>query len=198
VRILFFGVLAVAAVAPALVAGIRGPGKYNGVVFYDRWDNNCYLFSGVYLMYISDSLKETLRPFRGRSMEIDAKEVHQPMNPGDGLIKEFAVIGESKDNPRTPSIRGIELRATVSKVAGQMRATIAIRNSGPKDISIDAHALGIAVMAHDKPFFICPSDGTACAVLTRISGASPNGKNTVGRQTWGMEVPGRRPSAGST
>jgi hypothetical protein len=48
------GVLAAVALAPMLVAGIRGPGKYHGVVFYDRWDN-CYLFSGVYLMYISET-----------------------------------------------------------------------------------------------------------------------------------------------
>jgi hypothetical protein len=77
------GVLTAAVVAPMLVAGIRGPGKYNGVVFYDRWDN-CYLFSGVYLMYVSDRVKENLRSYSGRSIEIDAKEVHQPINPGDG------------------------------------------------------------------------------------------------------------------
>jgi hypothetical protein len=40
----FFAALLVAATAaPILVSGIRGPGKYNGVVFYDNWDK-CYLF----------------------------------------------------------------------------------------------------------------------------------------------------------
>jgi len=56
-----------AAAAPTLLAGIRGPGEYNGVVIYDRWDN-CYLFSGVYLMYISDPVKELLRPYQGKSI----------------------------------------------------------------------------------------------------------------------------------
>jgi hypothetical protein len=31
-------------------AGIRGPGKYSGVVVFDRWET-CYIYSGVYLMY---------------------------------------------------------------------------------------------------------------------------------------------------
>ena len=66
--------LIAAATVPSVVAGTRVAGKYNGVVFYDRWDN-CYLFSGVYLMYISDTVKEVLRPYRGKSIEIDAKQV---------------------------------------------------------------------------------------------------------------------------
>ena len=58
--------LVAAADTPILVAGIRGPGKYNGVVFYDRWDN-CYLFSGVYLMYISEGVKQAPLDGFGRS-----------------------------------------------------------------------------------------------------------------------------------
>jgi hypothetical protein len=151
--------LATAAVAPMLIAAIRAPGKYNGVVLYDRWDN-CYLFSGVYLMYISDAIKGALRPYRGKSMEVDAKEVEQPWNPGDGLIKKLAVIGESIDNPRTPSILGIDLRATISELGTRVKATIEISNRGPKDALVDPHELGFAVIAHDKPF-ICPSNGTS-------------------------------------
>jgi hypothetical protein len=179
----------VAVVTPMLLGGIRSAGKYNGLVFYDRWDN-CYLFSGVYLMYVSEVVKETLRPYRGRSMEIDAKEVYQPMNPGDGLIKKLTVIGESKENALAAPIRGVELRASVSKTAGQVRAEVKIRNGGLANISIDAGELGFAVLAHDKPFLICPSDGTSCAVITRISATTPDGKNRVGVQTWGWTVYG--------
>ena len=186
---IFCAALLIAATdAPVLVAGTRGPGKYNGVAFYDRWDN-CYLFSGVYLMYISDKVKEDLRPYRGKSMEIDAKEVQQQMNPGDGLIKKLAVIGESKEDPRpinrTPPIRGVELRATVSNVSGRFRATVEIRNNGSSTVPIESDALGFAVIAHDKPLFICPSDGTSCAVITRISATAPDGKNRIGSQAWG-------------
>jgi hypothetical protein len=190
----FCAALIAAAVAtPMLVAGIRPPGKYNGVVFYDRWDN-CYLFSGVYLMYISDSTKQSLRLYRGKSMEVDAKEVYQPMNPGDGLIKRFAVIGESKEDSRpfyrTPSIRGVELRATISKVASRFRAVVEIRNNDSTNITIESDALGFAVIAHDKPFFFCPSDGTSCAVITRLSASAADGNNRVDSQTWAWAFEG--------
>jgi hypothetical protein len=180
--------LVAAAAAPILVAGARGTGKYNGVIFYDRWDN-CYLFSGVYLMYISEAVKESLRPYRGKSMEIDAKEVDQPMSPGDGLIKKLDVVGESKEDRRpinrTPPIRGVELRASVSRVSGRFRAIVEIRNNSSANVAIESDALGFAVIAHDKPFFLCPSDGTSCAVITRINATSPDGKNRVDSQTWG-------------
>jgi hypothetical protein len=179
--------LIAAAAAPILVAAIRGPGKYNGVVFYDRWDN-CYLLSGVYLMYISDTVKESLRPYRGKSLEIDAKQVYQPNNPGDGLIKKLEIIGESKDDPqpnnRTPSIRGVELRASVARVSGRFRAVVEIHNNSAATVPIESHALGFAVISHDKPFFICPSDGTSCAVITRVSATSAGGMNRIGSQSW--------------
>jgi hypothetical protein len=178
-------------IGATLSAGIRGAGSYNGVVLYDRWDN-CYLFSGVYLMYISDLAKEALRPFRGRSMEIDAKEVVQPMNPGDGLITKLTVVGESRENHRTPPISGIDLRASVTKASGHVKATTEIRNGSPSDISIDPAAFGFAVIAHDKPskpFFLCPSEGTSCAVITRVAGTSPNGKNSINKRAWSWTFP---------
>lgn len=76
-------------------AGIRTAGKYSGVVFFDRW-GGCILFSGVYLMYISEEVKENLREYNGQAIEIDSLEVVQPVNPGDGLIKRFNVIGAAR------------------------------------------------------------------------------------------------------
>jgi hypothetical protein len=78
-------------------AGIRAPGKYSGVVFYDRW-GGCILFSGIYLMYISEDVKDTLRSYEGKAIEINAREVIQPINPGDGLIKELEVVGPATLN----------------------------------------------------------------------------------------------------
>ena len=34
-------------------AGLRAPGKYSGVVIFDRWDG-CTLYSGIYVMYVSE------------------------------------------------------------------------------------------------------------------------------------------------
>jgi hypothetical protein len=57
-------------------------------------------------------------------------------------------------------------------------------------------AVGFALIAHDKPLFICPSDGTSCAVITRISAASPDGKNVINKRSWEWRMRGedRRPS----
>jgi len=185
----FAGLLVTALLIPNLMAGIRGPWHYNGVVFYDRWDN-CYLFSGVYLMYISEAVKETLRPYHGQSIEIDAKEVHQPMNPGDALIEKLVVVGESKVNAQSPPVEGVHLRAAVSNVKGTLRASVEIQNTGHSPIAMSSDALGFAVIAHGRPNFFCPSDGTSCAVITRISAASSGGKDRTGLsgQTWGWRV----------
>ena len=186
--VLSVGLVDVAA-SSVLMAGIRGPGAYNGVVFYDRWDNR-YSFSGVYRMYIADTAKEALRPYRGKSMEIDFEEVHQPMNSGDGLIKRLDVIGESKCDPRpihrTPLIREVGLKAVVSRESsGRFKAAVEIRNNSSSTVPIESGALGFALLVHDEPSVFCPSDGTSCAVSTRISATSADGENRFGSQTWG-------------
>jgi hypothetical protein len=81
-----------AAIPETAFAGIRGPGKYAGVVIFDRW-KSCILFSGVYLMYISENVKEGLREYEGQAILLDALEVRQPKNPGDGLITKYKVLG---------------------------------------------------------------------------------------------------------
>ena len=58
------------------LCAIRGPGKYSGVVIFDRLDG-CHLYSGAYVMEISEKVKEKLRPFVGQAMLIDAEEVFQ-------------------------------------------------------------------------------------------------------------------------
>ena len=86
---LFSPVLLIAALVSVASAGIRGPGKYCGAVVFDRWDA-CTLYSGIYVMYITEAEKEKLREHAGRWVQIDAKKVHQPTNPGDGLISEVS------------------------------------------------------------------------------------------------------------
>src|SRR4051794_5023656 len=94
---------------------IRGPGKYNGVVIFDRWGGS-HLYSGSYVMEISESIKDLLRPYADQPLLIDAKEVYQPINPGDGLISGLEVLGPSKEaeavkSRRGPSLSDLALRA---------------------------------------------------------------------------------------
>ena len=46
-------------------AGILGPGKYSGVVVFDRWDG-CILYRGTYVLYVSENVKEKLRDYDGQ------------------------------------------------------------------------------------------------------------------------------------
>src|SRR6266853_6150883 len=90
-------------------AGIRSAGKYCGVVVFDRWDG-CILYSGVYVMYISEGSKEKLREYSGKAIEIDAKKVSQPINPGDGLITELTYLRPAPAGQNLDSVSGLSLR----------------------------------------------------------------------------------------
>jgi hypothetical protein len=57
-------------------AYLFGPGKYCGVVVFDRW-GTCYLVSGPYVNYVAADVKSGLLPYKGRAMQVDASEVTQ-------------------------------------------------------------------------------------------------------------------------
>jgi len=46
-------------------------------LWFDRWDT-CFLLSGHFVTYISDAVKDELRPYKGKAMQIDASDVFQP------------------------------------------------------------------------------------------------------------------------
>jgi hypothetical protein len=153
-------------------AGIRGPGKYAGTVIFDRW-GGCHLYSGVYLMEISEKVKESLRPYDGRAVLIDAQEVFQPMNPGDGLITRFQVLGPAEE-PAAPSNRAIMIDGLTLRVIpsfggdGSGEFIIELRNSGSGRRSIDTNALAPTVLSKKQGGeFFAPSDGPSYAAITR-------------------------------
>ena len=59
----------------------------------------------------------------------------------------------------------------------------------------EADALGFAVIAHDRPPFLCPTDGTSCAVITRVDARSPGGTNRIDSHSLGMGIRERQPLA---
>jgi len=163
VLILFF------AVATAL-SGIRSPGKYSGIVVFDRWDT-CYLYSGTYLMYVSEAKKALLRKYAGRSIQLDVTEVFQPINPGDGLITEFTVLGDSPNGATLPPIEGLSLKLTADRYGGDLlRFTIGIENQNRSSVSFLKSELSptvFGVKTNDDPFL--PSDGISKAKITRCN-----------------------------
>lgn len=155
--------------------GIIGPGKYSGIVVFDRWDA-CHLYSGVYVMEISEKVKEKLRPFAGQAMLVDATEVFQPMNPGDALITKLQVLGPAEEPVRAgfglpPVLEGLSLKAISNFGAhGAAELIVILSNSGASKRAIDANALAPTLLAK-KQGLEClePSDGPSYAAVTRMT-----------------------------
>jgi hypothetical protein len=163
----------VAILVPKLgLAGIRGPGEYTGIVIFDRWDT-CILFSGLYLMYISEDVKEGLRLYEGQAVQIDAIDVVQLRNPGDGLIKKYRLLGPAPamTHSAVPVVpEGIVLTATGSSTSdGLPQVSVEIRNEGNESVRILTSEIGIALLTKKEgdgwPFD--PSDGPSTAAITR-------------------------------
>lgn len=190
-----FGVLSAVA-----FAGLRGPGKYCGIVVYDRWDG-CTLYSGIYVMYISEAVKGGIRDHAGQCVQIDAKKVKQPMNPGDGLISEFDYLGAAPPVQHEVSLDGIVLRAVPAFANGERPTiSISVRNSGDKDLKIFPREFAPTLLAKktDDFAYFNPSDGPSFALITRQDfGEGPahtprmSGRMIVdGRSyTWSREAP---------
>jgi len=154
--------------AVAALAGIRGPGKYRGIVLFDRWDT-CYIYSGIYLMYVSDKTKEGLREYEGRPVEIYAKEVSQPVNPGDGLIGKFDLLSLLDSKPEPPGLKGLRLTAEPEFEPGRRpRFALAIENQSGRDVSVDTGSIAPTLFGEktERDFF-SPSDGKSTALITR-------------------------------
>jgi hypothetical protein len=187
-----FGCAAALFLAVSLMAGIRGPGKYNGVVIFDRW-GACYLYSGAYLMPVSEKVKELLRSWEGKAVLVDAQEVYQPMNPGDGLITKLVVLGPA-DEPasvpmqRPPDINGLSLTvaANFSKEAPD-ELVVQVRNVGttPHELRMDALAPTLLAKKAGSELPWQPADGPSFAALTRFNmlflAKSP------ARQSWAID-----------
>jgi hypothetical protein len=103
-------VLTIVVVATSSPAGIRAPGKYCGAVFFDRW-GGCYLYSGIYLTYVSESIKDELRSHAGEWVQVDATEVWQPINPGDARINKIRSVAGAPAGRNWVALDGIVLRA---------------------------------------------------------------------------------------
>jgi hypothetical protein len=126
-------------------AKIRGPGKYCGVVVFDRWDS-CALVKGSDVTYISKRVKNELRPFKGKAIEIDASDVSQPINPGEALVLKYTIIGSIFPHHQSTGPAGLEL-AVESHFGPRNKPTflIKIRNKGVERIEINIHDVGPVV-----------------------------------------------------
>jgi hypothetical protein len=182
-----------------VIGGIRAPGVYEGVVVFDQWDT-CYLYDGIYLMYISEKIKERVRKYEGQTIRIDAKKVYQPMNPGDGLITEFNFL-PLKPERGVIQHSGMAIKITPAfDIDCSPQFVIEIKNAGRRKIMIPKWAIAPTVFGEKADGFFSPSDGKSEACITRWSfpmatGESwnltkymPDGKTVIFQKSYGMKI----------
>lgn len=188
-------VIALALLPTVCLAGIRSEGKYSGVVVFDRWDG-CTLYSGVYVMYISENVKEQLRAHAGKCVQIDATDVVQPMNPGDGLIRQFKVLGAAPEAKEWESLDGLKLSVVrVFEDGHTPEFLIRVENIGDKPCVLRMNSLAPTVLK-GKPtgrIGLNPSDGPSFAAVTRqsfwIDLDGPRMQETNGTWQWRVTSP---------
>jgi hypothetical protein len=156
------------------VAEPRMPGSYKGKIIYDRWDV-CILYSGVYLTYVSEKIKEDFRPYEGKELVINATKVVQPMNPGDARIEDYSSIEEVHGKPNPMALRiisGVEPGAN-----GEPYATVIIQNTGKSKITLRMQDFAFTLLKkfEERIPSLSPSDGPSFALITRQGFWTPFG-----------------------
>jgi hypothetical protein len=166
----FIVILAIiTALGSIVTGGERGPGPYAGVVIFDHWDT-CYIYSGVYLMYIAKAQKESLRKYAGQSILLDAKEVLQPINPGDGLISKFDYVGPAEVKEDLPAVEGLKLEVKQIDKRDQVSFELTIRNDTDKAVEVSTNDVAPTLLGKkDEDDVFSPSDGKSDAKITRCS-----------------------------
>jgi hypothetical protein len=149
-------------------ASLRGRGRYCGVVIFDRWDT-CLLLSGHYITYVSDNVKEDLRPYRGQAMQVDASEIRQFSNPGDALIGKYTIIGPATKDSQEQATEGV--RVSIKPDFDRDRAIaflIMIKNLADSPIQIHSDTIGPTLLGlKSENIMGDPSDGRSTAWITR-------------------------------
>ncbi len=165
-------------VSDGAMAGARGPGEYCGVPVFDRWDG-CYLYSGIYLMYISENVKEALREYAGQPIRLNATEVDQPHNPGDGRIDAYAVLGPATATESWVPLEGLEVRAAPSFDGGKCEFRMAVVNTGHESVKVLSREFAPTLLTTRPARYYGPSDGPSFALLTRYELACPSPSDRV-------------------
>jgi len=188
-----FLALILAGIALPAGAGIRGPGKYNGIILFDRW-GGCYLYGAIYLMYISDGSKGLLRRYSAQPLQLDAREVLQPHNPGDGIIRRFKVLGPAVETSDSLAMRKLSLRVRPDLEGGSVRFKLMLYNSGHAPLTLHSDAFGLTVLARRSG--ACnpqPSNGPSFALITRADFEAGqdqhSGEVCSLRYSWHLEQP---------
>ena len=120
----------------------------------------------------------------GQDVQIDAKEVFQPINPGDGRIGRYDYIGPAPRSRSWLSLEGLRLSSALSvSDDGKPVASIIVTNQGSSEIRILAQELSLTLLmkrANAGQTAFSASDGPSFALITRqsfeVGGTEPRWK----------------------
>lgn len=147
-------------------AYLFGPGKYSGVVVFDRW-GTCYLVSGPYINYVAPDVKSGLLPYKGKVVQIDATKVTGGgLQLDDPMIREYKILGPAPA-AKWAQLDGLHLVA-IQAFGRYTRPQflIEIRNNGNSSVKVDRSMLGILLFKAEKPA-MSYSDDDSVALISR-------------------------------
>jgi hypothetical protein len=147
-------------------AYLFGPGKYCGVVVFDRW-GTCYLVSGPYINYVASNVKSELLPYKGRAIQVDATKVTGGgLQLNDPMIHEYKILGPAPA-PKWVQLNGLQLVAI--RAFGRYtrpQFLIEIRNNGKSPVKVDRSKIGILLFKAEKQE-LSSSDDDSVALISR-------------------------------
>jgi len=146
------------------------PGKYSGMVVFDRWDN-CYLLVNHFQLYISDSQKESLRKYAGKGAEILATDVYQPSSTRPARVNSFQYLGPASKgrHPRGSSnLRDLNLSTHMDFTEnGHNIFFITAHNQASTPLTLFSNELGLTLLRKKElPTQGSPSDGESFVLLS--------------------------------
>src|SRR5687768_5339639 len=153
------------AVAATAHAGFRGPGRYKGVVVFDRW-GGCVLCRGYVIDYVSESAKAPLKDQDRDLVDLDVTHISQVFRPGDALIKSFIQVWTRPAVPKRADPLRLSVRPAFN--GGPAAAVVEALNAGDEDVTLKYEHLAVHVLkkrtAPNQPFGV--SDGPSVVVVT--------------------------------
>ncbi len=168
-----------------------GPGKYCGVVVFNRWDT-CFLINGTLIAYVAGDVKGDLLSYKNTAVQVDASDVSPAgLRYRNPMIHKYKIIGPAPE-PKWLTIDGLQLVAVNDfGPSNRPEFVIEIRNGGKSSIKVDRSEIGILLFKAERPE-LSTSDDVSVALIAEssIARASAMSYERTGnrRSSWGYTV----------
>lgn len=167
-----------------------GPGKYCGVVVFDRW-GTCFLINGTLITYVAADVKGDLLSYKDTAVQVDASDVSRAGPLGqDPMIHKYKVIGPAPE-PKWLTIDGLQLVAANDfGPSNRPEFAIEIRNAGKSSVKVDRSEIGVLLFTAEPESSTSGDASIALIARAGIDQASSMSYERAGnrRSSWGYIV----------